>query len=83
MITLIWKTWVRIFRMGIFWMGIIWGDGSYPGGSFPDTRFVLFIKVLLSLIFYPENSFQVIFGRSVSYSLLYSVSSFYIFVSKI
>ena len=31
-------------------------DGNYPGGnlidgSFPDTRFVLFIKVLLSLLF--------------------------------
>ena len=45
------KTWVRIFRVGIFWMEIIWGDGSFPGWSFPDTRFVLFIKVLLSLLF--------------------------------
>ena len=85
---------MRIFRVGIFWMEIIWGDGSFPGGSFPDTRFVLFIKVLLSLLlrhldFLPafilktlgfQYKHQVIFGRSVSCSLLYSVSFFYIYL---
>ena len=85
---------MRIFRVGIFWMEIIWGDGSFPGGSFPDTRFVLFIKVLLSLLlrhldFLPafilktlgfQYKHQVIFGRSVSCSLLYSVSFFYMYL---
>ena len=93
------KTWVGIFRVGIFWMGIIWGEFERWEFSWYPFRFVYksFIKFAFCLlrlfVFLPafilktlafQYKHKVIFGRSVSRSLVYSVSFFiYIFASKI
>ena len=83
MITVIWKkkclkTWVRIFRVG-GWEFSGWEFSWYP------FRFVFAFCLLRYLDFLPAFilktlAFQVIFGRSVSCSLLYSVSFFYIYL---